>query len=196
MDENGFIKSAKTFRIGSMIYVARKQKVVLHLSPHITVNTDDEKSCYAVLLLHTVWPDGDEDAILGFPLCTAVERLSFLRSHQLLPIYVESFLERVTRSETIMEVQGQPQTGHEIEEDEPMEDIEDGIPHITIEQNDDDDGEQNFDIDATDGICDDIVAVNDMHVREHVSKRKIIALRNYIKDHNRSSWIIICWQTS
>ena len=98
IDGHGFIVCPKTFCIDSTIYCARKHKIVLHLSPHIAVNADDEKSCYAVLLLHTPWPQGDEDAILGSPPTTAVERLAHLRRCKKLPAYVESFLDKVEYS--------------------------------------------------------------------------------------------------
>jgi hypothetical protein len=116
MDEHGFILSPKTFGIGSLVYVSMRKKIVLHLSPHIPVNEDDEKSCYAILLLHSIWPNGNEDDILGSPALTPVERLRFLRISNMLPGYVDRFLQILVRSETVMELQDEPEKGHEVEE--------------------------------------------------------------------------------
>jgi hypothetical protein len=65
IDGHGFILTPKTFQIGSLVYSAMRKKIVLHLSPHIPVNEDDDKSCYAILLLHSIWPNGNKDDILG-----------------------------------------------------------------------------------------------------------------------------------
>jgi hypothetical protein len=161
----------------------------LHLNPHIAVNADDEKSCYAVLLLHTPWPQGDEDAILGPSPTTAVERLAYLRRCKKLPAYVESFLDKVEYSETIMQAQGIPQPGFENDEEVVEDDIiNDARPELRLEDNDDDDDNDS----SHDGdesmetvISTDIDPATGTSIYENVSKQKMTSLKCYISVQQR-----------
>jgi hypothetical protein len=191
MDLNGFVVSPKTFCLGSVVFYARKEKIVLHLSPHIAVNADDEKSCYAVLLLHTVWPNGDEDSILGSPPVNAVQQLASLRSTNMLPSYVDCFLEKVTHSETIMSVQESPQSGYELNEEMADDLVEDVRPDLRLEGNDDDCEDDEDDGDDISRSVNGTDVLEEMHAARHeglhqnVPKRRMIFLRNYISEQQR-----------
>ena len=66
IDENsGFIDatSAKSFLIREFRFTRRKKPAVIHFSPHVPINTMDEQSAYMILLMHTIWPDGEEKNI-------------------------------------------------------------------------------------------------------------------------------------
>ena len=111
MDEHGIVILPKRFRIGELVYSVNRTEVVLNLSPHVPMNDDDERSCYAILLLHNPWPNGNEDDILGSPPKTAVECLNQIKSRNMFPNHVKAFITRTTMSEHIMDLQGEPDTG-------------------------------------------------------------------------------------
>ena len=182
MDHHGFIIEPKTFSIESIVYVARRKRIVLHLSPHVPVNADDETSCYAVILLHSVWPDGNEDDILGSPPQSAVQRLSDLRKSKKLPTYVDAFLEKVLMSETIMHVQGEPDIERQ-EEDESNELSEDIRPDLHVEDQDFLTSE-GHNYEETD-VVQEIESVQDHRVRENVPKAKMHRLANFISEQQR-----------
>ena len=62
--ETGFIQtSEKSFSAGGYEFTRRRKRAVIHLSPHIPINHDDDRSAYSLLLLHHVWPGGEERAL-------------------------------------------------------------------------------------------------------------------------------------
>jgi hypothetical protein len=178
-DEHGFIVSPKTFQIGSLHYGVMRNKNVIQLSPHIPVNEDDDTSCYAILLLHSIWPNGNEDDILGSPPVTAIERLRAVRIANMLPRYVDSFLLNVLRSETVMEVQDEPQRGHELNEPADDPDVDDISPHLRVEGNEDD-----SDVDEDEVFEQDMLGQADVSknggVRENICRKKMHMLASYI----------------
>ena len=92
------------FRIGKYVYTKYDKPVVLNLSPYLSFDPDDEASAYAMLLLHTVWPGGDEDNLL--PDCVgAVEHLKAQRD--VCP-EIDAFLEPNRRIRTDLAKNGTP----------------------------------------------------------------------------------------
>jgi len=86
-----------------------------------------------------------------------------------------------------METQGVAETGHEEEEDETVINDDDLIPDVRIQANDEEDAIDNDDIDEDmqDIIYDHMEAVEHTNVRENISKKKMIALRNYISEQQQ-----------
>jgi len=60
-ESTGFILDAvKSFSTGGYIFTKRRKRAVIHLSPHVPANNEDDRSAYSILLLHRVWPDGEQ----------------------------------------------------------------------------------------------------------------------------------------
>ena len=109
-ETTGFISESEvSFKAGEYMFTKRKKQAVIHLSPHIPIDTKDEHSAYSILLLHCVWPDGREENIRP-PGHTARERLAEMRQdNQLLP-HVQSIIDRISASEeTFAEIQEEAQ---------------------------------------------------------------------------------------
>jgi hypothetical protein len=110
INETGFISESEvSFKAGEYMFTKRKKQAVIHLSPHIPIDTKDEHSSYSILLLHCVWPDGREENIRP-PGHSARERLAEMRqNNQLLP-HVQSIIDRISASEhTFAEIQEEAQ---------------------------------------------------------------------------------------
>jgi len=67
----------KTFSVDGIRFSLAKTPNVLSLCPYMSYDLDDEASAYAILLMHRVWPDGDEGCIVP-PGVTAVCHLAGL----------------------------------------------------------------------------------------------------------------------
>jgi len=107
-ETTGFISEAEvSFKVGEYMFTKRRKQAVIHLSPHVPMDTADERSAYATLLLHCVWPEGREENIRP-PGQSARDRLAELqRNQQLLP-HVQSLIERIAVSErTFAEIQAE-----------------------------------------------------------------------------------------
>jgi len=78
----------------------RKPRVVA-LSPHVPVNTDDERSAYAILLVHLPWGSGGEKELLAAVAREggAVALLKIVMDEGRLPAYVKPCLEAMERAE-------------------------------------------------------------------------------------------------
>ena len=120
---------------------------------------------------------------------TAVERLAYLRRCKKLPAYVESFLDKVEYSETIMQAQGLPQSGFENEEEVVKDDvINDARPELRLEDNDDDDDNDSSvggDESIEAAISTDMDPATGTSVYENVSKQKMTSLKCYISVQQR-----------
>ena len=163
----------------SLVYVAMRRKIILYLTRHVPVNEDDDKSCYAVLLLHSIWPNGNEDDILGSPPVTPVVRLRYVRLSNMLPGYVESFLENLVRSENVIDTHGEPQRGIEEEHEGEIVDESERAIEWHVDGNDDDDGIMEDD-EVEHQILVDMELSKSGRVRENVCKTKMDFLRNFI----------------
>ena len=82
------------------------KEVVLNLSPFSTVDETNEQSCFALLLMHTVWPVSGESGLLrGYN--TAVEAFQDAEAAGL-PEYVLPTIQRMSESQAILGNQGTP----------------------------------------------------------------------------------------
>ena len=151
------------------------------------MNDDDERSCYAILLLHNPWPNGNEDDILGDPPISAVECLKRIKSNNKLPEYVEAFVKKITTSQNIMDLQGEPDIEPIVEELESEFDVdtmletnclldEDEIVGIVHESDD----EENI----ADGQTNIVMKSNGFV--ENVPLKKMIFLSNFIATAQRN----------
>jgi len=96
---------------------------VLNLSPFITYDLTDERSAYAILLMHRVWPDGEEDNIL--PLSkTAVEHLDELIQRGAM-LGLDKLVGPSRRIRTDLAANGTPISGGAYDRDEEDRDLHD-----------------------------------------------------------------------
>jgi len=111
--ENNDMAFAKKFRVQQIVFTLMAKESVVMLSPYIPINSNDERSCYCTLLLHVPWPSySNEENDRLFPEDkTAVSHLASLVSQKTLPPFVEKIMERIQRSETILQNIGTPQEG-------------------------------------------------------------------------------------
>ena len=111
------------------------------------IDLNDERSCYAILLLHVPWPEGGEDFIVYQGL-TAVQTLQEARKRpDGVPAYLENLLTKQKISQEHLhdfadQYDDQP-TNVDIREDETAENEAVEIPDIRIGGNDSD--EESFD---------------------------------------------------
>eukprot|EP01034_Spumella_vulgaris_P022621 gene22621-28758_t len=83
--------------LNAVFYQARGKTAVISLSPHIPMVESSERACYAILLLHTKWDNGE----------TAESRYHYLKSLESdhpdsLPSYVTRSVSRRVQSESIL----------------------------------------------------------------------------------------------
>jgi hypothetical protein len=77
------------------------------MSPHIPLNEDDERSCYANLLLHIPWPPEGEQGILG-KYESAIAKFKSLVQCDNVPPYLKHIIQRIAASEAFMADRGRP----------------------------------------------------------------------------------------
>jgi len=100
--ETGFIDpSNKSFRIDGYYYVRRKKDAIIHCTPHLQIDYNDENACYAILLLHHPWPDGEEKNIVPVGV-TASHHLADLMRRQMLLPHVSKTLKGIQQSEAYL----------------------------------------------------------------------------------------------
>jgi hypothetical protein len=100
--ETGFIAASnKSFRIDSYYYVRRRKDAVIHCTPHIPIDYNDENSCYAILLLHHPWPGGEEKNIVPDGVTAAYHLAELMRQNHLLP-HVRKTLNGIKQSEAYL----------------------------------------------------------------------------------------------
>ena len=87
------------------------------MSPFKSVDECDEESCFAILLVHTVWPIEGEIGLIN-PNSNAISRLQELKANKVLPIYVIPSLQRLSKSaELLSNREGFAATGGESRND-------------------------------------------------------------------------------
>ena len=147
IDVHGFIINPVRFQIDSVIFIPRKTNAVINMAPYISIDLDNERSCYAILLLHVPWPDGGEDFIVNQGL-TAVQTLQEVRKHPGgVPPYLESLLTKQKLSQEHLndfadQYDDQP-TRVDLCDDETVENAALQIPEIRMDGDDSD--EESFD---------------------------------------------------
>jgi hypothetical protein len=100
--ETGFIApSNKSFRIDGYYYVRRKKDAIIHCTPHLQIDYNDENACYAILLLHHPWPEGEEKNIVPVGV-TASHHLADLMRRQMLLPHVSKTLKGIQQSEAYL----------------------------------------------------------------------------------------------
>ncbi len=77
------------------------------MSPHIPLNEDDERSCYANLLLHVPWPLEGELGILG-TYESAIAKFKSLAQCDNVPTYLKQIMQRIAVSEAFIADRGRP----------------------------------------------------------------------------------------
>ena len=148
IDKHGFIIDPSRFQIDSVIFIARKMNAVINMAPYISIDLNDERSCYAILLLHVPWPEGGEDFIVNHEL-TAVQTLQEARKRpDGVPAYLESLLTKQKVSQEHLQdfadqYDDQP-TNVDIRDDETGENEAVEIPDIRMGGGNDSD-EESFD---------------------------------------------------
>lgn len=84
----------KSFRIADYLFIKRRKSAIIHLSPHIPFDSMDERSAYSTLLLHHIWPNGDENQIVPY----GRSAVDVLKEAQLLE-HVKQIVQRHEQSE-------------------------------------------------------------------------------------------------
>ena len=63
-ETTGFVIDAeKSFSADGFIFTKRRKRAVIHLSPHVPANYEDDRNAYSILLLHRPWPEGEQSKI-------------------------------------------------------------------------------------------------------------------------------------
>jgi hypothetical protein len=103
----GFISHKARFRLEKLTYSVRRKQAVINMSPHIAYNPDNEKSCFAILLLHTPrTPNGEAGLVSG---CSdAISKLQSLSTADKLPRYLLNNLRKQQISTNFLSNQGTP----------------------------------------------------------------------------------------
>ena len=93
-------KETKKFIVGNYVYTRLQKDCVVNMCPHVPLDFNDERSCYSILLVHTVWPiEGEINILNGKP--TAIERLRDMKQKNDILPYVSCTLERNHQSQTL-----------------------------------------------------------------------------------------------
>jgi len=102
LDDNGFIKDAKRFSILETVFTVNRKKLIVNMSPFVPVNLDDERFCWAMLLLHVPWPEEGESGIIKTGN-TAVQTLAtHLESENSCPILLKNLIGKQERSQAFL----------------------------------------------------------------------------------------------
>jgi hypothetical protein len=147
IDVHGFIINPMRFQIASVIYIPRKTNAVINMAPYISIDLNDERSCYAILLLHVPWPDGGEEFIVNQG-STAVQTLQEARKRPGdVPPYLENLLTKQKLSQEhlhdfVDQYDDQP-TRIDLRDDETVENDALRIPDSQMDGDDSD--EESFD---------------------------------------------------
>lgn len=151
LDKTGKPTNApKTFKVGDVVFSLKKQPVVVNLTPHIPLDYTEERSCYAVLLLHYPWPLAGEADLLH-PYSTAVDALQYVVGQNLFSDYVLPALQFINKSETAKSNNTNP-TLEGNNADKSSKDSAHDIDHSEVESDD----EQQLYADT----CDDVISMN------------------------------------
>lgn len=96
MDNVGIIhlnEKTKKFQVNDIIYIRLRKNTIVNVCPYVPLNSEDEKSCYSTLLIHTPWPMEGEKCLL-IHCDSAIQRLKQLINEGELPLYVQPMLDR------------------------------------------------------------------------------------------------------
>jgi hypothetical protein len=160
----------ENFEVGQYRYSRTSRRMVVNQSPHVPFRADDERSAFAFLFLHQVWPNGQESQILE-PSETAVQKLLRLRSTGLLSPSLVKLIQRQEGIQASLDTQGIPMPSFD-EGREPDQDL--------LSEDDGDSGEQHFDSeDEVDlhGLCADTDA---MHTETRIGKPTLSLENSFI----------------
>jgi hypothetical protein len=83
-----------------VLYGAMHKTAVIALAPHIPFIETDERACYAILLLHTEWIDGEANLLRGAP--SAMARYNAIKADNSLPDYVIRSVSRRAESDALL----------------------------------------------------------------------------------------------
>jgi len=136
IDERGFIMNPERFSISDIVFTVNQRRSVVNMSPFIPVNFDDERFCYAMLLLHIPWPPEGEEAIVPANT-TAVEALNnILKEDDCTHVLLKQLLAEQAQSQAFLSgIPDQGDGNHHNENDESDEDDNDiGTMHPTNSQ--------------------------------------------------------------
>ena len=98
-NNTGFINEGEgSFKIDGYVFSKRKKSAVIHLSPYLVADVADEASAYAILLLHHVWPQGNEEHICPEGQFAVDILNSLIANNRLLP-HVAPMLKLIQLSE-------------------------------------------------------------------------------------------------
>jgi hypothetical protein len=96
MDDFGIIQlsdKTKKFQVNDMIYTRLRKNTIVNVCPYVPLNSEEEKSCYCTLLIHTPWPMEGEKCLL-LDCDSSIQRLKQLILEGGLPAYVQPMLNR------------------------------------------------------------------------------------------------------
>ena len=135
INDKGIVNTTKEiqkFIVGDNVYTKLRKDAVVNLCPYIPLDPNDERSCYSIILMHTVWPIEGERNLLSKSL-SATERLAEMKICKLIPAYVIGTLARYHVSQTlqsnISQVQNVNHKESNIDDENTMEE-----PMDTFEQ--------------------------------------------------------------
>lgn len=94
-----FNEKTKKFQVDDIIYTRLRKNTIVNVCPYVPLCSEDEKSCYSTLLMHTPWPVEGEKCLLA-DCDSSIQRLKELIDAGGLPTYVQPMLirEQVSRA--------------------------------------------------------------------------------------------------
>ena len=107
LDAQGKPSYLDKFRVDDVVFTPYQSPKVISLCPYYPQDLTDEESCYSTVLLHTIWPNGQESQVLP-PDTTAIVHLDTMIKTKSMPPYVTQALETIQKSETILRNVGKP----------------------------------------------------------------------------------------
>lgn len=182
LDRDGFVvkDQQKSYLLQGMAITPLRKPDILNMSPSIPVDEANERSAYAILLLHIPW--NDETKLL-LPYNTAVEKLRSIIDENKLPSHVSTHTARRKFSENLTLNQGAPQYNTAFDDDGndiPVDGFYENVPlnvgyHVPLHQN--------FDVDCQTLSMEDYQSYYNFIQHENQSQRdKHASAHQYVPD--------------
>jgi len=127
--------SSKNFVVNNYRFsqLTNSERVIIHCSPYIPFEPENDRSAFSLLLLHVPWPNGNESNIVPIGK-SASEHLAFLKTSELLTPALLRFIDENVGIQKALDEQGVPKEG--IDSAHMNDESNDGC----IESNDEDGG--------------------------------------------------------
>lgn len=101
----------KSFQVGFYRFNKVKKRYVLHLTPYIPFDIEDDRSAFMLLLLHLPWPNGDESKIIPDNKIGAALHLKYLLEINMLSPHLKHLIQEKSDFQQALDSKETPNNG-------------------------------------------------------------------------------------